>query len=418
MTTDNSTSTEQHSSTQIAALRKHLITVRGTYLNPLLNKHAMKVPLHSDVIQQSYERACETLRKISLEEKEWAKLLESDLKELHETLVGQYVTAAKEDIENYVKDKAILDDDDNDNVKDLSDFVKKHVDAVNRLGWNLCLGRSEDIAEISKFVTPMLERKWVQLNEASKHEMMETETDTKMNEDLNESGKTGDMQVVDAQSISLDARDPNDSTSSDKGAVENSESVDVAEEEEGDDEMTEEDVIENEGDQNETHLAMETDQNSKEETKIVNGNDEDVSEEEGEIDEEDGEVKKLDSEDGEVEVKTPNTEDGEVKKPDAEDEEVNEKVDPKKSSGEDGEVKEKVASKKPNTRSQKWPLVKRVFGSAKKNPTQNKKIFVQKKNTESAKPKQQNGQRGNSRSRRMVNRGGGGRGVGGNTGKK
>jgi len=353
------------------------------------------------------------------EEKEWAKLLESDLKELHETLVGQYVTAAKEDIENYVKDKAILDDDDHDNVKDLSDFVKKHLDAVNRLGWNLCLGRSdrENIAEINKFVTPMLERKWVQLNEASKHEMMETEADTKVNEDLNESGETGDMQVVAAHSIALDVRDPNDSTSSDKGAVENSESVDVAEEEEGDDEMTEEDVIENEGDQNETHLAMETDQNSKEGTKIVNGNDEDVSEEEGEIDEEDGEVKKLDSEDGEVEVKTPNTEDGEVKKPDAEDKEVNEKVDPKKSSGEDGEVKEKVDSKKPNTRSQMRPLVKRVFGSAKKNLTQNKKIFVQKKNTESAKPKQQNGQRGNSRSRRMGNRGGGGRGVGGNTGR-
>jgi len=417
MITDNNTPTEQHSSTQIAALRKHLITVRGTYLNPLLNKHAMKVPLHSDVIQQSYERACETLRKISLDEKEWAELLESDLKELHETLVGQYVTAAKEDIENYVKDKATLDDD--DNVKDLSDFVKKHLDAVNRLGWNLCLGRSdgENIAEINKFVTPMLEHKWVQLNEASKDEMMESGTDTNMKEDSNESGETGDMQVVAAESIALEARDHNDSTSSDKGAVENVESVDVAEEEEGNDEMTEEDVIENEDDQNQAHRAMETDQNPKEETKIVNGNDEDVSEEEeGEIDEGDGEVKKPDSEDGEVEVKTPDTEDGEVKKPDAEDGEVNEKVDPKKASGEDGEVK--VDSKKPNTPSQKRPLVKRVFGSAKKNLTQNKKIFVQKKNTDSAKPKQQSGQRGNSRSRRMGNRGGGGRGAGGNTGKK
>ena len=135
----------------IVELRKHLITVRGAYVTPLLEvSHGGSKPLQYDLIETSYAAAKQALDQLKKDAVSNVHLLEQDLQDVHGTVVSQYIAAAKKDIQQYVmkcKDEKLNNDE----------FLVKVLDHVKQeMDWKLTWAEVNVSMDLKGFILPLL----------------------------------------------------------------------------------------------------------------------------------------------------------------------------------------------------------------------------------------------------------------------
>jgi len=142
----------------IALVRKHLITVRNAYLKPLLQINSEGKPLHYNTIDQSYESAKLVLSGLQSVDAKIVKVIREDLHDLHSKVVSQYISAAKDDVRDFVTSSNLEPKDGESNEQ----FLQNGLNAVQNRNWKFQWDSCSSVASCSleEFVTPLLQQKF------------------------------------------------------------------------------------------------------------------------------------------------------------------------------------------------------------------------------------------------------------------
>ena len=143
----------------ITLTRKHLTTVRNAYLKPLLQKHEAGKPLHFDIIDKSYDSAKLALNGLQTVDANIVNAIEEDFRDMHSEVVSQYIAAAKDDIQNFIK-LNIEHKQGESEEQFVSNGLNTLKDKNWKFQWDSCSTNvSSAFGTLEEFATPLLQQK-------------------------------------------------------------------------------------------------------------------------------------------------------------------------------------------------------------------------------------------------------------------